>query len=197
MKVIGLTGGIGSGKSTVASLLQEKYHGYVIYSDDVAKLLMEPGQISYTLIVKAFGTEVLDDNKEIDRKKLASVVFNNSEKLALLNSLTHPYVEKYILEDIKRVKETGQYPFAVVETALLFQVNYHRFCDVVWAVIAKDELRRQRLKESRGYTDAKIDSIIEKQMTNDEFQKYTTHILENSGDINNLDKQIQNMLECL
>ena len=197
MKVIGLTGGIGSGKSTVARLLEEKYNGYVIYSDDVAKLLMEPGQVSYSLVVDSFGTQILDENNRIDRRKLASVVFNDSEKLALLNSLTHPYVEQYILEDIKRVRETGEYKFVVVETALLFQVNYHRFCDVVWVVVAEEQIRRKRLKETRGYTDEKIDSILEKQMTNEEYQTYTTYIVDNSGDINNIDQQIQNMLECL
>ncbi len=197
MKVIGLTGGVGSGKTTVANLLQESYNAYVIFSDEVAKELMEPGQVSYSLVVDAFGEKVLDDEKRIDRKKLAREVFHNSEKLELLNSLTHPYVERLILEEIERVRKLEQYKYVVVETALLFQVNYHKFCDEVFVVVADEEIRRKRLKESRGYTDEKIDSILENQMTNKEFRRYTTHIIENNEDLNNIDKQLQNMLECL
>lgn len=197
MKVIGLTGNIGSGKTTVANLLQEKYNAYVIFSDLVAKKLMEPGQISYLRIVEEFGPSILDDKKQIDRNKLAEVVFGDCEKLSLLNSLTHPYVEEYILEDIKRANKSGKYKYAVVETALLYQVHYDRFCDVVWVVVAEDEIRRQRLKDSRGYSDEKIDAILENQMTNDEFRRRTTYIIENSADLNNIDKQLQNMLECL
>ncbi len=197
MKVIGLTGGVGSGKTTVANLLQENYNAYVIFSDEVAKDLMEPGQVSYALVVDAFGEKVLDDKMKIDRKKLAKEVFHNSEKLELLNSLTHPYVEQFILEEIERLRKLNQYQYIVVETALLFQVNYHRFCDEVLVVIADEQIRRNRLKESRGYTDEKIDSILENQMTNKDFCKYTTHIIENNGDMNNIDKQLQNMLECL
>ncbi len=197
MKVIGLTGGIGSGKTTVANILRDKYHAYVIFSDEVAKELMEPGQISYRLIVETFGTTVLGADKCLDRQKLALMVFENSEKLALLNSLTHPYVEQFILEEIKRIRETKQYHLVVVESALLFQVNYDKFCDVVWVVVAEEQARRQRLISSRGYSNEKIDAILEKQMTDEEFRKYTTNIIENSGNMKNISNQIQNMLECL
>ncbi len=197
MKVIGLTGGIGSGKTTVANILRDKYHAYVIFSDEVAKELMEPGQISYRLIVETFGTTVLDVDKRLDRQKLALMVFGNSGKLALLNSLTHPYVEQFILEEIKRVRETKQYQLVVVESALLLQVNYDKFCDEVWVVVAEEQVRRQRLIRSRGYSNEKIDAILEKQMTDEDFRKYTTKIIENSGNMKNITNQIQNMLECL
>lgn len=197
MKVIGLTGSVGSGKSTVANLLQEKYHAYIIYSDEVAKKLMEPGQKSYQKIVEYFGTDILKPNKEIDRGKLAALVFDDSEKLKMLNSFSHPYVQEYILEKINEIRERGEHEYVVVETALLFQVNYERFCDVVWVVVAEDAIRRKRLKESRGYDDQKIDSILAKQMSNDEFRKNTPYIIDNSKNLRNIEKQLQNMLECL
>ncbi len=197
MKIIGLTGTVGSGKTTVAELLKKKYHCYVIYSDEVARQLMEPGQISYRLIVENFGSDILDIDKKIDRQKLAIKVFHDSQRLAELNSYTHPYVEEAIQRDIERIRKSKQYKFIVVETALLFQVNYDRFCDEVWVVIAEDRIRRQRLKIHRGYNDQKIDAILGNQMTDEELRTYTTKIIENSGDINNIDKQIQNMLECL
>ncbi len=197
VKVIGLTGSIGSGKSTVAKRLQEQFHAYVISSDEVAKQLMEPGQISYKLIVEHFGTEILNEDASINRKMLASVVFADNDKLILLNSLTHPYVEQEILDTIQTVKTDKKYRMIVVETALLFQANYDRFCDAKWVVVANDDVRRQRLKSSRGYSDEKIDSVLAKQMTNDEFRSFTADIIDNSGDIKNIDLQIQNMLEHL
>lgn len=197
LKVIGLTGSVGSGKTTVANLLQEKYHAYLINSDEVAKRLMEPGQISYEKIVEYFGEGILRPNKEIDRGKLAALVFEDREKLKRLNAFTHPYVQEYILHKINEIREKGEHEYVVVETALLFQVNYERFCDVVWVVVAEDTIRRKRLKESRGYDDEKIDAILANQMSNEEFRTYTPYIIDNSNNLSNIEKQLQNMLECL
>ena len=197
MKVIGLTGSIGSGKSTVAKILKDKHHAYLILSDEVAKQLMEPGEISYQMIVEYFGKEILSNDKKIDRQRLAAIVFADAEKLKKLNSFTHPYVLQAILKDIERIRESGEYELLVVETALLFQAKYEQFCDAVWVVTAEDSVRRQRLKDSRGYSDEKIDSILAKQMTNDEFRQYTSFVLDNSTDLRNIERQLQIMLECL
>ena len=96
MKVYGITGGAGTGKSEVIKMLQENFGGCVIMSDEVARELMQKGNISYQLIVEYFGRDILMDDGEIDRKKLADHVFNNKEALEKLNSMTHPYVKDEI-----------------------------------------------------------------------------------------------------
>ena len=195
MKVIGLTGSVGSGKSTVAKMMEEKFHAYVIYTDEVAKDFMKPGQVSYQLTLNYFGTNILFENGEIDRGKLASIVFQDEKKLATLNSFIHPYVKEYVLETIEKVKESGVHSYCVVETALLLQAGYTGFCDEIWIVTLMDEIRRKRLKESRGYSDEKIDSILKNQLSEQKLRDAATHIIENNGDIDKLEQEIQFLLE--
>ena len=90
MKVIGITGGVGSGKSAVLKLLEEEYHAVVVQLDEVAKALQRKGTPCWKAIVEAFGREILDENEELDRKKLAQIVFQSSEKLEQLNGIVHP-----------------------------------------------------------------------------------------------------------
>lgn len=92
MKVIGITGGVGSGKSAVLKLLEEEYHAVVVQLDEVAKALQRKGTPCWKAIVEAFGREILDENEELDRKKLAQIVFQSSEKLEQLNGIVHPAV---------------------------------------------------------------------------------------------------------
>ena len=98
MKVVGITGGVGSGKSEVLRLLEEKFECKVIRTDDVARDLCEPGQVSYRRIVDAFGTGVLDAEGRLDRPKMAAMVFGDNEKLQLLNQCTHPDVYAWVRE---------------------------------------------------------------------------------------------------
>lgn len=111
MKVYGITGGAGTGKSEVIKMLQQNFGGCVIMSDEVARELMQKGNISYQLIVEYFGRDILMDDGEIDRKKLADHVFNNKEALEKLNSMTHPYVKDEIR---KLIAEAEASPVSVV-----------------------------------------------------------------------------------
>lgn len=101
MKVIGITGGVGSGKSAVLKLLEEEYHAVVVQLDEVAKALQRKGTPCWKAIVEAFGREILDENEELDRKKLAQIVFQSSEKLEQLNGIVHPAVKQQVLLDIE------------------------------------------------------------------------------------------------
>lgn len=194
MKVIGITGSVGSGKTTVAKILKEYWNAHLIITDDVAKELMTRGNISYRFIVEFFGDGILDSNQEIDRKKLGEIVFADKSALIKLNSFTHPYVREFVLEEIKRVKTLNEASFIVVETALLIEAGYQEFCDEVWYVTAKDSTKRQRLKVSRGYSDEKIDSILQNQLSDDEYRKYCKVVLPNDGDIAAIKNEIQNLL---
>ena len=118
-KVLGITGGVGAGKSTVLSYLQEKYHAYVIYADLVAHTLMQT--VCYDEIVSAFGTKILNPDKTIDRAKLSDVVFCSSDRILCLNRIVHPAVKKRICEMIEENQKKEDISFFVVEAALLIE----------------------------------------------------------------------------
>lgn len=184
MKVIGLTGGIGSGKSRVAELLQQEFFAFIIYTDDIARDQMKKGGCSYEQVVKQFGTKILDENEEINRDKLAKIIFQQEELVKLLNSLTHPNVHQEVLRQIEEIKQKEkQYSVIIVETALLFEAGYQNFCDEIWYVHAPKKDRMIRLKESRGYSEEKIESIMRKQKTEEFFLKNCTVIIKNGNDI--------------
>lgn len=195
MKIIGLTGGVGSGKSTVAKLLKDKYNAHLLIADDIAREYMNKGEISYQLIVDYFGSDILDDQEEIDRKKLAGIVFVHEEKLKILNSFIHPHVKDKILKEITRLKKQEPDSIAIVESAILFEVSYQEFCDEVWYVNAADEIRRIRLKNNRNYTDEKINSILANQLTEDEYMKRSHHVIYNNDSEDKLMKEIELLLE--
>jgi dephospho-CoA kinase len=192
MKVIGLTGGIGSGKSRVADLLQKEFLAYVIYTDEIARDQMRQGGCSYEKVVKQFGREILDDSGEIDRNKLAKIIFQKEELVKLMNSLTHPNVHQEVLRQIEEVKSKGKHYSAIfVETALLFEAGYQNFCDEIWYVHAPITDRMKRLRESRGYSEEKIESIIKKQKSEEYFLKNSTVIIENGNDVKLDDLKLQ------
>ncbi|MBE5960996.1 MAG: dephospho-CoA kinase [Lachnospiraceae bacterium] len=178
MRVIGLTGGIGSGKSWVAEVIREEMHWEVIYTDDVAREQMKKGGASYFAVVKEFGEEILSTDGEIDRGKLAKIVFEDKTRLMKLNSLTHPLVRTYVLNEIARFRKENK-EAVLIETALLIEAGYQEFCDEVWYVHAPESERRERLKKSRGYSDEKVDTLFVKQRNEKEFFDIATKVIEN------------------
>ena len=180
MKVYGITGGAGTGKSEVMRLLRDKFNGYVILSDDVARELTLKGHISYRLITDHFGEGILADDGEIDRKKLANIVFNDAEALEKLNSMTHPYVSEEILRQIKEAKSSGLYNFVALESAILLECGYENVCDEFWYVYTEPEIRRQRMKETRNYSDEKIDAIMNTQMDDAKSMERCQFIIRNN-----------------
>ncbi len=185
MKIIGITGGVGCGKSTVLKLIEENFNALVIMADDVAKELMEPGKPGYEQTVAFFGEDILERTDEavrrIDRKLLSDIVFSNPNKRIVLNSIVHPLVKKEIVARITREKINGGYDFIFIEAALLLDDHYEVFCDEIWYIYADEKTRRARLKDARGYSDAKIDGIIASQLTEEEFRSRCTRIIDNSG----------------
>lgn len=194
MKIIGIMGGVGSGKSTVANVMRDHFNAHVILTDDVAKRLSEKGGISYQLILNYFGNEILQENGEIDRKRLGSIVFLDKEKLEILNSFTHPYVKEAVICEIEEVKQLGKASYILIETALLIEAGYRHLCDEVWYVTVDERIRRERLALSRGYTDEKTDSILKNQMSENDFRDNCDKIIYNNDNIENLVEQIQKLL---
>ncbi len=195
MKVIGLTGGIGSGKSLVAKILKEKYGAVVLDTDSIAKQQMEPGGVSYQEIVDCFGKEILSEDGVIDRGRLAAIVFDDKEKRLKINEITHPKVLRYVKEEIRRYGEEQRLPYLVVETALMIEAGYEYICNDVWYVFSPEEERRKRLIRERNYSDEKINTIFENQSKAEAFRARYAKVIENTGDIIQLEQQVDNLLK--
>ena len=195
MKVYGITGGAGTGKSEVIKMLQENFGGCVIMSDEVARELMQKGNISYQLIVEYFGRDILMDDGEIDRKKLADHVFNNKEALEKLNSMTHPYVKDEIRKLIAEAEASGECRFVALESAILLECGYEDICDEFWYVYTKPEIRRQRMKETRNYSDEKVDSVMRNQQPDEVFFKQCSFVIENNTTLSDVYDQLKAKLD--
>ena len=195
MKVYGMTGGAGTGKSEVIKMLQQNFGGCVIMSDEVARELMQKGNISYQLIVEYFGRDILMDDGEIDRKKLADHVFNNKEALEKLNSMTHPYVKEEIRKLIAEAEASGECRFVALESAILLECGYEDICDEFWYVYTKPEIRRQRMKETRNYSDEKVDSVMRNQQPDEVFFEQCSFVIKNNTTLSDVYAQLKEKLD--
>ena len=181
MKTIGITGGVGAGKSTVLDYLEKECHAFVIQADQVGHLVMEPGQECYQPIIQLFGKEIIKKDKSIDRRMVSDVVFSHAEKLEQLNAIIHPAVKRYIRRCLEEQKQAGR-EICVVEAALLLEDHYQEFCDEIWYVYTQESLRRQRLQESRGYSDEKITQMMKTQLPDAYFREHCQFVVDNSSD---------------
>lgn len=189
MKIIGVTGGIGSGKTAVLDIFRTEYDAYVCEADALAHKLMEPGGISYAGIVDAFGTDILDDEGQIDRGKLGDVVFADEAMLHRLNEITHPNVRKAILDSIETQKRNGCGLY-VLEAALLIQDGYLDICDEMWFVYAAAEVRIDRLVRYRGFSRKRAVSVIKAQEPDSFYEENCSKKIDNSGNLQELKIQI-------
>lgn len=193
--VIGITGGIGCGKSTVLNILKEKYNAYIIDADKVAHKLMEPYGPSYNRIKEYFGEAVLDKDGYIDRKALGQTVFTNKEKLEKLNSFVHPEVKSAIIKEIENIKDKEKDRLIAVEAALFIEAGYMDICEELWYIYTDKEIRIERLMSSRGYTRKKALSIMANQLSDSEFRKYCSRVINNSYSPENTQMQIFSTIE--
>lgn len=194
MKIIGITGGVGSGKSRVLSYMEEQFDAVICQADHVAWELQTPGRKCYIEIVEHFGREILHDDGTIDRKKLGQIVFSNQEELLALNGIMHPAVKEEIRKRICNAHENGSEYF-IIEAALLLEDNYKQICDELWYIYTDESTRRLRLKESRAYSDEKIDAIMASQLSEEIFRKECQILIDNSGDFEDTCYQIDEAMK--
>lgn len=196
MKTIGITGGVGAGKSTVLDFLKTHCQAYVLQADLIGHQVMEPGERCYDAVVGLFGENVLKSDKTIDRRRVSDVVFSHKELLEKLNGIIHPAVKEYIREKLEQERKNGR-ALCVVEAALLLEDNYQEFCDQVWYIHTDKEIRIRRLAESRGYSREKAESIIRSQAPEEFFRAHADYIIENNGDLGRTREQIIKGVEGL
>lgn len=194
--IIGITGGVGTGKSTILKILEQDYNAAIIMADDESRELMMPGQSCYNAVTEYFGPEILTDGPGslINRARLAEIVFNDSEKLNALNSLNHPLVRIRIEELINQYKTQGK-KLIIIETAILIQAGYLDLIDEMWLICTNLNVRIDRLVSSRGYSIEKIDSIIKSQLSDDEMKAYASFVIDNSYSFESTKLQIQEYLK--
>lgn len=189
--VIGLMGGVGSGKSTVLDYLESNYNAYIIQSDYVAKEIMTPGYKVFEKLSECFPDAV--DKDGVITEKLSQIVFNDKEKLKLLNSITHPGT---IEEIIKRIKESTA-EIIVVESALLIGSGLEEYCDEIWFVFCEKEKRIARLMESRGYSREKAEGIINNQPSDEEYNQFADEFIDNTYSVEMTKEKIDILLSML
>jgi len=194
MKSIGITGGVGAGKSAVLAYLKERYQAYLIVADDLAKELEEPGRVCYTALTEEFGEGILGEDGRIDKQRFAALIFSDPGARAKVNAIVHPAVKTEILRRMEEQEKAGTGLF-VVEAALLIEEGYDRILDELWYVFAPEVVRRERLKDTRGYTDEKIDGIFASQKTEAEFRSACRHVIDNGTSLEDMQRQIDRLLE--
>ncbi|MCR5746973.1 MAG: dephospho-CoA kinase [Lachnospiraceae bacterium] len=178
-KCIGITGGVGSGKSSVLDYLKKSVNCEIFISDEEAKKLYIPGSPVFDKIVGVLGEDVLDEDGGLNNKRFAARLFEEPELREAVNGIVHPAVNALIFSTMDREKKKGIHEFLFIEAALLIENGYEEILDEIWYIYASEETRRKRLKANRGYSDEKISSIFASQLSKEDFIKHTDRVIDN------------------
>jgi dephospho-CoA kinase len=190
VKTIGLTGGIGSGKSTVSQLLGE-LGAFIIDADKVGHEIYLPGKEAWKQVTAAFGQDILAPDQTIDRKKLGAIVFSGEEQRKKLNSIVHPLMFTDIDRRIKEKRTEGFIKPIVVEAAILIEANWLPLADEVWLVVTNKGAVIDRVAAQRGMSAKDTEARIASQLSDAERRKYATLVIENDGSIDDLKQKVQ------
>ncbi len=194
MRLIGITGGVGAGKSEVLDWLHAHYRCYILKSDQAANQIKEPGEICYEPLVSLLGSEVLTGDGRIDKGKMAAKIFADTELLQKVNAIIHPAVKAYILQKIEELRAEKSVDYFFLEAALLIEEGYDKIVDELWYIRADESVRRMRLKQARGYSDEKIDQILQAQLSDEAFQEHCDFVIDNSHQMEETYRQIKEKL---
>ena len=191
MHVIGITGGVGAGKTKILTYLSEHYSCRIILADEVANQLKEPGQKCYEEIVTLLGTQILKPDGTIDRLKMAERIFSDRELLQRVNEIIHPAVKEYILQAIEEERCRDKIDFLFLEAALLIEEGYESIVDELWYIYADEVVRAERLKANRQYSDEKIQKILRSQLSDAEYRAHCSTVIDNGVALEETYRQIE------
>lgn len=196
MKFIGITGGVGAGKSAVLSYLNQKDGIRVMLADEIAHELMKPGTACYQKIKQQFKKEeIFLPEGGLDRAKIASVIFSDEKKRAQMNGIVHPAVKEYIIQTAQEEKKKNALNILFLEAALLIEEHYDEICDELWYIYTREEIRQKRLMASRGYSEEKVHQIFESQLSEEEYRRHCKVVIDNNGTVEQVFSQIDQLVE--
>jgi dephospho-CoA kinase len=194
--IIGLTGGIGSGKSVVGGILAD-LGAHVIDTDKVGHRVYEPGSEGFRRLVETFGDGIVGGDGRIDRKRLGAIIFADDEKRRALNAIVHPLIFGEILREMQARRAVGFAGHFVLEAPILVEAKGTGMVDQIWVVAAPAARVRERLRSSRDITDAEIDARVAAQLADAERRKHADVVIENDGDLAALRQKVEAVWRAL
>lgn len=196
MRFIGITGGVGAGKSKILKFIKSHYRCEIYLADEAAHLVKLPGTECYRALVELLGTDVLSDDGQIDKPAMADRIFKDPALLRRVNDIIHPAVREYLLQRYEEAKRRDDVELFFVEAALLIECGYGQLVDEMWYIHADESVRYGRLADTRGYSEEKIRQIMGKQLSEEAFRKNSDFIIDNSGSFQETCRQIEKKLEA-
>ncbi|MDO9334588.1 MAG: dephospho-CoA kinase [Dehalococcoidales bacterium] len=190
-RVIGLTGGMGSGKSTVSQLLAE-FGAVIIDADKVGHEAYQPNTKTWQELVAAFGQQIVAQDGAIDRKKLGAIVFGSPEQLTRLNRIVHPRMFEMMKERIEQYRRQGV-KVVVLDAAILFEANWTPLVNEIWVVVASEPVVITRAKARTGLLEDQIRSRLRSQMSNEERMKRANAVIHNDGTFEDLRAKVRGL----
>lgn len=186
-KIIGITGGIGSGKSLCLKYIEDNYPVTVIYADAVGKELMRPGEKVCRALSDYYGTEILNEDGTINTKRLSEIGLKDAASQKILNAIEHPIIK----EEIERRAENADTSIIFIEAALLSEGGLTELCDEVWVVFTDREIRIERLMKDRGYSKTQCELFMDRQLSDEAFKALADRLILNNGDFEETKKMIR------
>ena len=196
LKFIGITGGIGAGKSELLQYIGKHYKCEIYLSDRVAQEVKAPGTKCHQKLLELLGEEIAGPGGQIDKTKMAARIFSDEGLLKQVNDILHPAVREYLLKRLERARQIGKTELFFVEAALLIECGYGALTDEMWYVYADEKTRRKRLRESRGYSEERINGIMSSQLSEEQFRAGCDFVIDNSGTLAESFAQIDKKLEA-
>lgn len=196
MKIIGITGGVGAGKTQVLEMISSMCSCFIVKADELARKLEEKGNVCYRPLVALLGEDVLDKDGNIDPKIMADMIFRSEDKdlRMKVNGIVHPAVRDHILAMIEDANRRCDSDYFFIEAALLIEDHYELIVDEMWYIYADEDVRYERLRNTRGYSDEKIRGIMDSQSSDEVFRKHCSIIIDNSGSLDNTRQQLERYL---
>ena len=196
MKFIGITGGVGAGKSEILSYLAGKPDTRVMLADEIAHELMKPGTECYARILDVFSDEdILLPDGEFDRGKLASVIFDDPIKRRRMNAIVHPAVKEYVKQQAAKERADDRLKLLVLEAALLIEEHYDEICDELWYIYTREDIREERLMKNRGYSREKVRQIFASQCKEETYRSHCKVVIDNNETVEAAYRRIDEALK--
>jgi len=196
MLFIGITGGVGAGKSEILQYIRKHYKCEIYLADEVAHLVKLSGTKCFQELVKLLGEDIIGADGEINKQIMAAKIFADKETLAKVNAIVHPAVQDFIMDKLSVARQNDEVELFFVEAALLIEAGYEPLVDELWYIFADEKIRTERLRKSRGYSEEKITQIMNSQLSEEAFRKAADFVIDNSGALEDSYRQIDKKLEA-